>query len=488
MTNKKTKKRESVKTNKKKLPPLVKYICITLGLLSIIFLTVIGILNVLPLDYFITLICLIVVVVGVLIYLVLKKRTRIVGTIISFLLIIVYVIGIVYSVTTLGFLDKVTKGQSVLNYEVVVLKDSKYKEINDLKNKTIGVVETIPDKSLEELEKTIKYKTEKEFSTEDLASSLLNEEVDALMILESENDLLEEHYTNYEANTKTIYKFSIKVKDDVTAKNIDVTESSFNILVSGIDTYGAIGSLSRSDVNMVVTVNPNTKEIVLTSIPRDYYVDLYGKNAKDKLTHAGIYGMETTVKTIENLLDIEINYYVKFNFTSLIKIVDALEGIEVESDLAFTANYYDEPKDEWVNFTFKKGLNKLNGVQALAFARERHAFAEGDIRRAKNQQIIVKAILNKVLSPAVITKYTKLLNSLEDTFLTNMSSDRITNFIKMEIKDGGNYSISNIVLNGTSANMVTYSYPGSKLYVMIPDEEQINDSKNEINRVYYNKE
>ena len=252
MTNKKTKKRESVKTNKKKLPPLVKYICITLGLLSLIFLTVIGILNVLPLDYFITLTCLIVVVVGVLIYLVLKKRTRIVGTIISFLLIIVYVIGIVYSVTTLGFLDKVTKGQSVLNYEIVVLKDSEYKEINDLKNKTIGVVESIPDKSLEELEKTIKYNTEKEFSTEDLASSLLNEEVDALMILESENDLLEEHYPNYETNTKTIYKFSIKVKDDVTAKNIDVTESSFNILVSGIDTYGAIGSLSRSDVNMVV--------------------------------------------------------------------------------------------------------------------------------------------------------------------------------------------------------------------------------------------
>ena len=473
---------------KKKLPPFIKYLCMSLGILSFIFLLIIGILDILPLDYFITLICLIIVVVGVVIFFIMKKKTRFVSSIIAFILIIIYILGILYSITTLGFLGKITKGNSVLNYEIIVLNDSNYNKIQDLKNKTIGVIEAIPEKSLKKLEETISFKKEEKFSTEDLATSLLNKEIDALMILESENDILKEHYNNYESQVKTIYTFSIKIKDDVTAKNIDVTSSSFNVLVSGIDTYGKIGSLSRSDVNMVVTINPKTKEIVLTSIPRDYYVDLYGKNAKDKLTHAGIYGMETTVKTIENLLDIEINYYVKFNFTSLIKIVDALGGITINNEFAFTADYFDEPKKEWVKYRFEKGELKLNGVKALAYARERHAFAEGDIRRAKNQQIIVKAVLNKILSSAILTKYNSLLNSLSDTFVTNMTSDRITDFIKMEIKDGGHYTISNIVLTGTGANMVTYSYPNSKLYVMIPDENQINDSKTEINRVYYNKE
>lgn len=474
---------------KRKLPPFIKYMCISLMVLSIILLGIIFLLNVLPIDYFITLVCVIVIIVGLLIYLMINKKTRIVSSLISFMLIIVYVLGILYSSTTYGFLEKITNGgSSVLNYEVLVLKNSDYNDISDVKNKTIGVVETIPDKSLERLDEEGYFEIDKEFSTEDLATSLLNGELDALLILDSEYDILKEHYINFESQTKVIYTFSLKVKDDVTAKNIDVTKSSFNILVSGIDTYGTIGSLSRSDVNMVVTVNPLTKEIVLTSIPRDYYVDLYGKNAKDKLAHVGIYGMETTVKTIEDLLDIEINYYVKFNFSSLIKIVDAIGGIELDNPTAFTADYYDEPKDEWVKFSFKQGKIKLDGERALAFARERKVFAEGDIKRAKNQQLVIEAVLDKVLSPSIISKYSNLLKSLENTFLTNMSRERITNFIKMEIKDGGHYNINNLVLNGTSDYAYTYSYPNSKLYVMIPNEEQLLDGKNEINRVYYNKE
>ncbi len=479
----------STRKKKIKIPVFVKYMCITLMILSIILLGIVFILNILPLDYFITLVCVFIVVVGLLIYLMINKKTRIISSLISFVLIIINVLGILYSSTTYGFLESITNiGSSVLNYEVVVLSNSDYDSILDVKNKTIGVVETVLDKSIEKLEEEGSFEIDKEFSTEDLATSLLNGQVDALLLLDSEVDILKEHYPSFEKNIRVIYTFSLKVKDDVTAKNIDVTESSFNILVSGIDTYGTIGSLSRSDVNMVVTVNPNTKEMVLTSIPRDYYVDLYGKNAKDKLAHVGIYGMETTVKTIEDLLDIEINYYVKFNFSSLIKIVDAIGGIEVDNPTAFTADYYDEPKDAWVKYTFKQGLIKLEGEKALAFARERKAFAEGDIKRAKNQQLVIEAVLDKVLSPSIIVKYSNLLKSLENTFITNMSRERITNFIKMEIKDGGKYVINNLVLNGTSDYAYTYSYPSSMLYVMIPNEEQILDGKNEINRVYYNKE
>ena len=173
-------------------------------------------------------------------------------------------------------------------------------------------------------------------------------------------------------------------------KNSDkiISKGKFSIYISGIDTSGNISNVSRSDSNTVVTVNTETHQVLLTSIPRDYYVTLHSKNAKDKLTHSGIYGIAETVNTVEDLLDTDINYYVRVNFTTVIKLVDTLGGIDVNSDYAFTSG----------EFNFVKGMNHMNGKQALAFSRERHAFKDGDNQRIKNQQKVIEAIINKVLN------------------------------------------------------------------------------------------
>ena len=284
------------------------------------------------------------------------------------------------------------------------------------------------------------------------------------MINESDEDFNDEY--------RIIYDFSIDVKTEDITKEVDITEDPFSIYISGIDTYGRVSSVSRSDVNMIITVNPKTHKILITSIPRDYYVTLAGKNAKDKLTHAGIYGIETSVATLEDLLDIPINYYVKVNFTSLIDIVDALGGVNVYSKYSFTS------KD---GYYYNQGYNNVDGKKALSFVRERKAFSEGDRTRVENQAAMIEALINKAISPSIIMNYTSLLNALNDSFITNLDTNSITEFIKMQIDKMPSWEIENISLNGTDGSDYTYSYGGTKLYVMYPDNETVINAQNKIN-------
>lgn len=264
--------------------------------------------------------------------------------------------------------------------------------------------------------------------------------------------------TNYLLN-------SININSKDTFKDIDVINEPFNIYLSGIDTYGSIKENSRSDVNMIISVNPKTKEILLVSIPRDYYVSIPRKSLyKDKLTHTSLYGIDISIKTVENLLDCNINYYIKVNFTSLINIIDAIGGINVYSSYTFTS------KD---NFNYKKGYNKINGEQALSFARERKAFTLGDRQRTSNQQEVFKAIFNKVKSKEIITRYIKILNSLEDSIITNMPKNRLTSLIKTQISNNYSWNINTYTLEGTDSYNYTYSNKSEKSYVMMPIEESI---------------
>ena len=258
------------------------------------------------------------------------------------------------------------------------------------------------------------------------------------------------------------------------ANEVDITKDAFNIFVSGIDTYGSVSSVSRSDVNMVITVNPNTHKVLITSIPRDYYVTLASKNAKDKLTHAGIYGIEESVATVENLLNIKINYYVKVNFTSLMDIVDALGGVNVYSKYSFTS------KD---GYYYNQGYNNVDGKKALSFVRERSAFSEGDRTRVENQAAMIEALINKAISPTIITKYTSLLSALDGSFITNINTEDLTDFIKMQIDEMPEWTIENISLNGSDAFDYTYSYGGTKLYVMLPDNETVINATTKINEI-----
>ena len=287
--------------------------------------------------------------------------------------------------------------------------------------------------------------------------------------------MIKEENNEFESKTKVIYKFSIKIKSKAKAKDVDVTSKPFTIYVSGIDTYGKITSVSRSDVNMLITVNPETKQVLLTSIPRDYYVQLHGiRGNKDKLTHAGMYGVDMSISTIEDLLDVEINYYVKVNFTSLIDIVNALDGITVYSDYTFTSI-------DGMHYT--EGNNFMNGEQALSFARERKAFAAGDRQRGKDQQAVIAAIIKKVCSKKIITKYSSLLKSLDGKFQTNMSQNKITSLLKMQLNDMASWNVSTYNLEGVDSREYTYSGGNMQLYVMLPVTGSLEQAKTLIDDV-----
>ena len=228
---------------------------------------------------------------------------------------------------------------------------------------------------------------------------------------------------------------------------------------------------------MVVTVNPNTNKILLTSIPRDYYVQLHGTTGlKDKLTHAGIYGVNMSVQTLEDLLEVDINYYVRVNFTTLIELVDALGGIDVYSDYSFISYHG--------NYPFKKGMNHMNGHQALCYVRERYAFKDGDRQRVKNQQAIISTIIEKVTgSSTIITKYSSILNTFGKSFQTNMGSDKIYSLVNLQLDKMPSWTIENISLNGFDKKALTYSYTGGELYVMEPDMETVHEARNKIDSI-----
>ena len=286
--------------------------------------------------------------------------------------------------------------------------------------------------------------------------------------------MLEEDNNGLMDNFRIIASFDIETEIEVVSKEVNVTEDSYNILITGIDSYGSITRVSRSDVNMIVSVNPKENKILLTSIPRDYYVYLSDYGDYDKLTHTGIYGIDVTTKALEDLLDIDINYYVKVNFTTLVDIVDELGGITVNSNYDFTSID---------GYHFSKGENNLNGAEALSFARERQAFSEGDRVRVENQQLVLTAIINKVLSAGIITNYNNLLNALSGEFLTNITNKEITDLIKWQIDGMYKWNIETISLDGSNAFDYTYSYKNQKLYVMMPYPESVNSAKEKINSV-----
>lgn len=250
-----------------------------------------------------------------------------------------------------------------------------------------------------------------------------------------------------------------------------ITTEPFVVYLSGVDTRGELTEDARSDVNILAVVNPLTKRVALINTPRDYYVDLAGTDSKDKLTHAGLYGVETSMETLGSLYGISVDHYVRINFAGFIDIVDALGGVDVYSDYTFTSvgspGYYD-PTD------FVEGWNHLDGAAALAFARERHAFATGDIQRGINQMKVIEAMLDKVKSPAILTSYSRLLAAVSDNFVTSLSSNQITALVRMQLSDFAVWDIENYSVTGSSSSSThCYSAQGQKLYVMMPDEESV---------------
>ena len=250
-----------------------------------------------------------------------------------------------------------------------------------------------------------------------------------------------------------------------------VTQNPFNVCVTGIDMWGDIDQVSRSDVNMIVTVNPKTRTIMLTSVPRDSYVVLHSFGEYDKLTHTGVWGVDETVATIEDWLGIDINYYVRVDFSMLVDIVNAIDGIDVYSDYAFESAIHD--------CSYKKGWNHLDGKEALYFARERKAFEDEDQQRIINQQKVMKAILKKVSSSKVLlTNYTKLLDAVDDEMQTDMSQKEITSLVKMQLNDMSSWTIKTQTVKGDLEMRGTYTMGmGRDLLVSIPRENSVEKVK-----------
>lgn len=407
----------------------------------------------------------------------------------------VYGLGNYYLYSTNTTLETVTdQGNKAKNtVSVVVLNSSGLENVNSLEGSKLGVLKTIGNeatkKSLTDLKKNNVTYTKKTYDNMlGMLKALYDGEVDAIVLNEAyrSNVCDLEDYTNFNNDTKVIHKTVYYTKENSSSLAVsDITSKPFNILISGNDSFGSLDENSRSDVDMLVTINPVTSTILLTSIPRDSYVkevcNDYACNygVYDKLTHTGIYGVDTTKDTIENLLDIDINYVYRVNFTSMIDIVDALGGVDVTVPEGMAVSkFYTNSNLEGVH----EGENHLDGKRALAYSRERKAYLDGDLQRARNQQQVLQAMFKKATSPEIIKNYTSLLKALIGAFDTNMTTKEITSFIKYQIQAKPSWKFEQFVLKGDN-DLKMSAELGSEVSVVILYDSYINIAHDKIQAV-----
>ena len=409
-----------------------------------------------------------------------RKREAIKLNILTLILAImisaIYLLASNYINSTMTFLSSVfSEVKETDEYYVVVRNNNTYTKIEDINGKTIIEFNMDSDMNNKITEKVAVEFKEAESLTE-MGNALVQGNEDVIFVNNSQYNMLADEIEKFKINTKILYKIQKQMQTSASliedTSGYTIKDEVFNIYISGIDTEGNINNVARSDANIIATVNTRTHEILLTSIPRDYYVTLHSKNAKDKLTHSGIYGIRETVNTVEDLLGIEINYYIRVNFTTVIKLVDTLGGVDVYSEYDFTS------VDD---FRYHKGINHLNGEEALSFSRERDAFTSGDHQRIKDQQYVIKAIIDKIMDgPTILTKYTSILNTLQGSFQTNIDQDDISNIVKAQLEKMPSWSVENFSLTGTGSYKSTYSVGKTLLYVMEPDKASVAEAKEKI--------
>ena len=412
-----------------------------------------------------------------------KKKPKRVCAVFAVLFTILFGVGSFFIFKTFGVIDDMSQEYKTYTYHVLVKNDSSYQKIEDIASKTLGYYNDNSEatkKAIEKLDTVVKTENDSFGNLDGLGVSVLSGDKDAILVEDSQKTKLENAGNNennsvsgFKDKVRVLYTFKVKVK--LSSTGVNVTKDVFNVYISGMDQYGKVSEISRSDVNMILTINPKTKQILMTNVPRDYYVQLHDTTGyKDKLTHAGTYGIDTSVKTLEDLLGIKIDYFFKVNFSSLQNIVNALDGVDVYSEYDFQS---------WNGYNFTKGYNHVDGKAALAFARERHTFTDGDNQRGKNQQALIEAIFRKCTSSSIITKYSSLLDSLKDSMITDMPMKSITSLAKMQLKDNASWTITSNSLTGTGSSELTYTYSYQNLYVMIPDEKSVTEAKEKINKV-----
>lgn len=421
--------------------------------------------------------------------------TRIIYTFLIIAVSVVYGFGNFYLYSTSKTLTKVTTQTGIVKntVSVIALSSSSMSDVSDLNNAKVGSLKTIgkdgTQKSLKDIKKNnVSAKNRKYDNVPGLIKALYDRDVDAVILNEAyRSNVLElEGYNAFNDETKVIHQTVFYTNDTNDALAVsDITTTPFNILISGNDSFGKLDEVSRSDVDMVVTVNPVTSTVLMTSIPRDSYVQEYcddyacNYGANDKLTHTGIYGVDTTRDTIEQLLDIDINYTYRVNFTSMIDIVDALGGVDIDvAEGMAVSKFYSDSTLEGVH----EGTNHLNGKRALAYSRERKAYLDGDSQRARNQQQVLQAMVKKATSPELLKNYSSILNAISGAFDTNMTSDEITSFIKYQIQAMPGWKFEQYVLKGYSDMQVSAEL-GSAVSVIMLYQDSIRVASEKIQAV-----
>ena len=381
----------------------------------------------------------------------------------------------------IGFTSRLNATSNYSNYSmsIAVLADNPIDNISQVTSVT-GPTGTDKD-NIQQLLNDLKSTQNKELTVEESSSylaaykSLLAGDTKAIILNSVFENIIESEYPDYASKIKKIYTKELTKKVE-TPK--DVKGDSFNVYISGIDTYGPISSVSRSDVNIIMTVNRETKKILLTTTPRDSYVPIAdgGNNQKDKLTHAGIYGVDASIHTLENLYGIRIDYYVRLNFTSFLKLVDLLGGIDVENDQEFTSRHG--------NHHFPVGKVHMNSDQALGFVRERYSLQGGDNDRGKNQEKVIEAVIKKLTSTDALKNYNAILSGLQDSVQTDMSLETMMNLINTQLESGGSYNVTSQALTGTgNTGLPSYAMPEANLYMMEIDQNSLAAAKAAIQEV-----
>ena len=409
------------------------------------------------------------VVLAISIFLQKTKKSPLVTTVVLVIFSLVSLVGIFGFKQMIDITNRMnqTAAFSEVEMSIVVPKESDIKDVSQLTS--VQAPTKVDKNNIETLMSALKKDKKVDVKVDDVASyqeaydNLKSGKSKAMVLSGSYASLLESVDSNYASNLKTIYTYKIKKKNSNSAKQVD--SKVFNIYISGIDTYGSISTVSRSDVNIIMTVNMNTHKILLTTTPRDAYVKIPGGGADqyDKLTHAGIYGVETS----ENLYGIKIDYYARINFTSFLKLIDQLGGVTVHNDQAFTSLHG--------KFDFPVGDIQMNSEQALGFVRERYSLDGGDNDRGKNQEKVISAIVNKLASLNSVSNFTSIVNNLQDSVQTNMSLDTINALANTQLDSGSKFTVTSQAVTGTGSTgqLTSYAMPNSSLYMMKLDDSSV---------------
>jgi len=420
------------------------------------------------------------VVLAISIFLQKTKRSPLVTTVVLIIFSLVSLVGIFGFKQMIDITNRMnqTAAFSEVEMSIVVPKESDIKDVSQLTS--VQAPTKVDKNNIETLMSALKKDKKVDVKVDDVASyqeaydNLKSGKSKAMVLSGSYASLLESVDSNYASNLKTIYTYKIKKKNSNSAKQVD--SKVFNIYISGIDTYGSISTVSRSDVNIIMTVNMNTHKILLTTTPRDAYVKISGGGADqyDKLTHAGIYGVETSEQTLENLYGIKIDYYARINFTSFLKLIDQLGGVTVHNDQAFTSLHG--------KFDFPVGDIQMNSEQALGFVRERYSLDGGDNDRGKNQEKVISAIVNKLASLNSVSNFTSIVNNLQDSVQTNMSLDTINALANTQLDSGSKFTVTSQAVTGTGSTgqLTSYAMPNSSLYMMKLDDSSVESASQAI--------